>query len=339
MCPKDVYDELADMLCSQGIRVGPGMNTPEFRELLRLQYTPDEARLAVQIGFSGGKLDELAEKTGMEKAALKEALRAMTRKGTLWTDPASGDPNYRALEVEAPGLIETAGWVSDKFPWQAELQKRWNSYKRVYIKEGVALLGPVVGVWAAVSALPPDALPSENVDDAIKQLGYWCVSNCPCRVFQRAAEPGYECRHLLETCMAFGDMGRWAVENGFGRELTCDEAIQILRECEEDGLVHAGSPEYGIMCNCCTHACINFVGTEMGLAHVMVPSPFAAVCDEEICTACATCADRCPVDAVQVEGFAVVDRDVCIGCGACVVGCEQEAMRLERRANAGGTET
>ena len=332
---KDVYDELADMLCSEGIRVGPGMKTPEFKEILRLQYSPDEARLAVQIGFSGGKLDELAEKTGLKKATLKKKLHAMAQKGTLWIDPASEDPTYRALQVEAPGLIETAGWVSDKFPWRAELRKQWHSYKRVYFKEGATLLGPVVPVWASVPSLPPDAQVSENIVDAVKQADYWCVSNCPCRIFQQTAEPDNECQHLLETCMTFGDFGRWVAENGFGRELTCDEAIQILRKCEYDGLIHGGSPEYGILCNCCKHACFNFVGMQLGLSHVMAPTPFVAVCDEEACTACMICADRCHVNAINVDSCATVDRDVCIGCGVCVVGCEQGAMRLERRSNAG----
>ena len=71
----DVYKELAEMICTEGFRVGPGMRTPELVEILRLQYTPEEARLAVRIRTTGGRLDELAEKTGMDKTDLEAMLR------------------------------------------------------------------------------------------------------------------------------------------------------------------------------------------------------------------------------------------------------------------------
>ncbi len=54
--------------------------------------------------------------------------------------------------------------------------------------------------------------------------------------------------------------------------------------------------------------------------------------DEETCTACETCADRCPVNAINVEEFALVSQDICIGCGVCVPTCPSEAIALTRRA-------
>jgi NAD-dependent dihydropyrimidine dehydrogenase PreA subunit len=322
------------MICTEDFRTGPGMNTPELLEILQIQYTPEEAQLAVQVGFSGGKLQELTERTGIEKETLKKMLTTMADKGTIWIDPASEDPNYRALLVEGPGIVETAVW-GDKFPWSGELKKRWNKYKYVFVREGISPTGPVVPVWAAAAALPPDAQPSENVNEVIKQLGYWSVSNCPCRSFPRFDESDTHCDHLVETCMNLGDIGRWAVEHGHGRELTYEQAVDLLGKCEEDGLVHMGAlPGFGILCNCCNHACLNILGLKIGLPHAMAPGPFVAVSNEDVCTACETCADRCPVDAVKVDEVSVVDGDTCIGCGVCVVGCTTESMRLERRPEA-----
>jgi NAD-dependent dihydropyrimidine dehydrogenase PreA subunit len=338
MSNSDAYDKLADMMCTEDFRTGPGMKTPEFIEILQIQYTPEEAQLAVEVGFSGGKLVELAERTGIEKETLKKKLNTMADKGTIWIDPGSEDPNYRAMLVEGPGIAETAAW-GDKFPWTEELKKRWNKYKYVWVREGITPAGPVVPVWAAVAALPPDALPSENINEVLKQLGYWSVSNCPCRSFPRFDESDTHCDHLLETCMNLGDIGRWAVEHGHAREITYEEAIDLLGKCEEDGLVHVGAlPDYGILCNCCSDACANIIGLKMGLPHAMVPGPFVAVCDEETCAACMTCADHCPVDAIQVDDVAVVDTSTCVGCGVCVVGCDTESMRLERRPEAADTE-
>jgi len=307
------------------------MNTPELVEILKLQYTPEEARLAIQVGFSGSKLEELADRTDIQKDELIKMLNTMSDKGTMWIDPGSEAPNYRTLTIEGPGIAETAAW-GDKFPWSRELKKRWNKYVTTWVGEGIAKFGPVVPVWAAPSALPPDAVPSEDITQVIKQLGYWTVSNCPCRSFQRADESANHCDHLLETCMNLGNIARWAVEHGHGRESTYEEAVDLLHKCEQDGLVHSGVPDFGILCNCCGDACANIIGMKMGLPHALVPSPFVAVCEEETSIACMACVDRCPFGAVEVDEVAVVDGDTCLGCGVCVVGCDVGSMRLERRA-------
>jgi len=335
MATRDAYDELADMLCTHGIRVGPGMNTPEFREMLRLQYTPDEAHLAVQMGFEGGKLDELAEKTGISQKALKEKLEAMAYKGTMWIDPIGENPTYKILEVEAPGLMEATGWSLHTFPGLPELRKRWHNYYPTYYIEGALKLGALLGPYAATKALPPDATPEEDVIEAARVLDYWAVANCGCRVFA-AADLGHpKCDHPMKVCMSFGDTGRWAVKNDLAEEITRDAAIRILLEAEDLDLIHYGVPSYGQLCNCCKDVCINLLGLQMGLPHVMSANAFVSVCDNEMCTACSICEDRCHVGAINVDEFAVIDVDKCIGCGLCVVGCDQEALKLQRRSITG----
>ncbi len=338
MVTKDIYDELADMLLSEGHRVSPEMKTTELIEILQLQYTPDEARLALKIGFLGGKLDELVEKTGMKKAALAKTLRTMAHKGTVWIDPTGDTPTYKALMLEAPGLEETVGWSKHEYPWLPELRKRFHNYNRTYYTESIVKKGPApLGPYAASKALPPDATPEENIIDVVKkEVDYWAVSNCGCRVFEEAALGYRKCQHPKETCMSFGETGRWAVKNGFAREITCDEAIKILLKAEEAGLIHYGIPQFGQMCNCCKDVCLNLLGLQMGLPHIMGPNPFVAVCDEKACTACTICVDRCNVDAINIDEFAVVDVNKCLGCGVCVVGCDQGALKLKRRSEGFG---
>ena len=324
------------MLVSEGHRVAPEQKTPEFIEMLKLQYTPDEARLATQIGFTGGKLDDLAEKTGIKKETLKKKLDTMAHKGTLWIDPVGDNPTYKALALEAPGIIEAAGWAIHTFPWLPELRKRWHHYYLTYYKEAIVKKGPApLGPYAASKALPPDATPEENIIDVVKGVDYWAVSNCGCRVFEQAALGHRKCQHPMDVCMSFGEIGRWAAKNGFAREITCDEAIKVVLKAEDEGLIHYGLPSFGIMCNCCKDVCLNLLGLQIGLPHVMGPNPFVAVCDEETCTACSICDDRCHVDAITIDKFATVDVNKCLGCGVCVVGCDQGALKLQRRPSTG----
>lgn len=45
------------------------------------------------------------------------------------------------------------------------------------------------------------------------------------------------------------------------------------------------------------------------------------------CTACGSCKDVCPVDAItEGEAKYTIDPDVCIDCGACVDACPVEAI-------------
>ncbi len=49
----------------------------------------------------------------------------------------------------------------------------------------------------------------------------------------------------------------------------------------------------------------------------------------EKCTACGTCADWCPADAITVEDSARIDSEVCIGCGECVAVCLDGAVAFD----------
>jgi len=67
-----VYEELAQMIGKEDVVGMPP--TPSFLKVLSLQFTPEEAALALQTHLSGGTLDELASRTGIEKTKLKKVV-------------------------------------------------------------------------------------------------------------------------------------------------------------------------------------------------------------------------------------------------------------------------
>ena len=112
-------------------------------------------------------------------------------------------------------------------------------------------------------------------------------------------------------------------DRGTGREISKKDAIEMLKMCEEEGLVHVvgNTRDLGhIICNCCSDCCINWPRPRTGPIKFAAPSRFLAVVDEDLCTGCETCLERCYFDAITMDdGLAVIDAENCMGCGLCAV--------------------
>ena len=331
MTEQDVYQELAEMIDKNDPHVVGVPITPAFMKLLHLQFTPEEARLALQVGMVGGTLEQLAAKIGMDKGRLKKMLEKMADKGTMWVDPGKEDPVYRTLGSCAPGLVETGLFGNIRFPYDVELAKALHQVLFEWARDKLCTLGfPFAPIWAHPWALPEDARPEENLAEFLKSQSYFSVSMCPCRLSHWISDPGNHCDHMLEACLHSGDTARWCVEHGMGREITMEEALDILRKANAEGLVHSINIE-GFICNCCTDCCPLFMGFLQLKTKTVIASPFIPQIDEDTCNACGTCVDVCPVGALKLEGFPVLDQGVCIGCGVCVTHCSLGSMKLVRR--------
>jgi ferredoxin len=58
----------------------------------------------------------------------------------------------------------------------------------------------------------------------------------------------------------------------------------------------------------------------------------SAKVDKDTCTACGSCAEVCPAEAITIEDTAKVDGGLCNECGACVEECPVDAVSLFGRA-------
>ncbi|UCC20164.1 MAG: 4Fe-4S binding protein, partial [Promethearchaeota archaeon] len=117
-----------------------------------------------------------------------------------------------------------------------------------------------------------------------------------------------------------------------------EEAIKILSEAENEGLVHKvfhvhSDTNKGIeaICNCCKCCCGMINMYYRGAAPIHTVSSYLANVDEELCIGCGTCAEKCPMETIELEdSIAIVNEDRCIGCGVCAHHCPEEAMHLKR---------
>ena len=328
MTEKDIYQELFEMYVPF---FNVQMLEDSMLELLRVQFTPEEADLAVKVGLQGGTLDEIQQKTNIERNRLQKMLVSMAEKGTMWMDPGKDDPNFRTIGLAGPGLIEVGGWGNVRFPNSVQVMKKMHPFLVDFSMKWLPAVGaPVTRVWLTPAALPDDAKPEENVAEMIKQNGPWALSTCSCRLPHWMADPGNHCNNPIETCMFTGEMARWGLEQGMCKELTYEEVAAMLRKCNELGLVHTHDPKEFI-CNCCEDCCVFFVGIRGTGAKILTPSEFVPEVDESTCESCGTCEDRCPVEAIAVEDCAEIDWDKCIGCGVCFPSCPTESIQFTRR--------
>jgi Pyruvate/2-oxoacid:ferredoxin oxidoreductase delta subunit len=126
------------------------------------------------------------------------------------------------------------------------------------------------------------------------------------------------------------------------QDLSLEEAIAVIDEAEEAGLVHNTPGNFagltGVICNCCSDCCSTFEpALQSGrINEVVAPSRFRPKVQPELCKGCRQCAKRCPFGAIEMikaDGHqrlqARILEDKCLGCGVCVVGCKQKALLFE----------
>ncbi|MGD8761891.1 MAG: 4Fe-4S binding protein [Desulfobacteraceae bacterium] len=173
--------------------------------------------------------------------------------------------------------------------------------------------------------------PYEKVSEIIDSQTRFAVADCICR--KEARMMGEGCDKLLESCMMFGFAADYYIENGLGREISKEEAKEILLKTEESGLVHFSSNHAAdkiFMCNCCGCCCKALAAiTKYDNPGLIAKSNYYASVDADTCDGCETCTDRCQVDAIQIEDdLAVISMAKCIGCGLCVSTCPTEAISM-----------
>jgi electron transport complex protein RnfB len=156
------------------------------------------------------------------------------------------------------------------------------------------------------------------------------LTDCICRKKSRLL--GHTCQKPLENCFVFGAIGEYYVENGMGRRISVEEALEILRKNEEAGLVPspANAQKVGGMCSCCGCCCgvLKAVKLHPNPASLVKSNYFARV-DQDLCSGCETCLGRCQMGAIYMDDdWAVVDLKRCIGCGLCVTTCPTKALSL-----------
>jgi ferredoxin len=194
---------------------------------------------------------------------------------------------------------------------------------------------------AAENALPNDSvLLLAEVEEMIDAATHVMVQPCDCRRL------GQNCARPLETCIWLDEGALEALQRGHGRRITREQAKQLVRWADKQGLMHTADSEWrtrGLhaICNCCACDCYPFrAAQELGSWGVWPRVRYVAARDTESCNLCGACVRRCHFGAFYHDGSSVwvadqekqavlFDAGRCWGCGLCANACPAAAIEMK----------
>jgi NAD-dependent dihydropyrimidine dehydrogenase PreA subunit len=321
-----IYEKLADALD----RLPNGFpRTPSNVEILLLKkiFSPEEAQLACQLRGDMESVEVIAERVVLPAKETEKKLIQMAKRGLVWLRKQDRAFLFRL----APFIVGI---------YESQLENMDHEFAHLF--EEYMADGGAVGIMKPLPALhrvlPAQGtvksewiLPYDDVKAILLAAMTFRVRDCICRV-QQDLLGHRQCTFPLKNCLIFSSVERPPRPDDISQE----QALAILDETEEIGLVHTASNIVkGItyVCNCCSCCCGILRGiTEWGIENSVAAANYYAVIDPETCTGCGVCLERCQMQAIsEKDGVSVVDQKRCIGCGLCVTGCPEKAVTLRKK--------
>ena len=317
-----------------------------FIEILKHYFDPDEARLAAAMSFEPEPEEVVARRAGVSLDEAAPMLRKMAGRSFVrgFRRP-DGVRTFRLLILALGlGLFEEPFTMRDSSVDLERLGDLWDKY----FAEGWGQEFHGTGI-SLIRALPPtqsikeNVLPYEDALQLVKNAPMVTLNPCACRIaFRNCDDPIDICIGLSAAVPGGQEPGSPLLDHHhastmIGRLTSADEAVDALERAEEAGLVHISmnlKDDPWFICNCCRHACGLLRGvTQLGITHAVAPSSYWMIIEEDMCTGCELCVDRCPASAITMrdDGIAQVIHEKCLGCGVCEFACGQGAMSLQKR--------
>ena len=264
-------------------------------------------------------IEQLAKKNPQfDRAYLEKAMQAISESGLVefhWENLDGKNPNHEkrwVLDMFVPGSAEIMminPEQSDMFPETADFFERM-----AYLPlAGITEMVPPGGAGIGMHVIPVEkAIPAESKSLPIEHLSHWLkkyeghigVSVCSCRKQQRIRGEGSGDVEG-EWCIGVGDFADYCRETNHGRDITYEEAMEILQKAEDRGYVHQitnidGENKIFGICNCAVGVCNALRTSQLFNTPNLSASAYVAESDPEKCVACGKCVETCPAGAVRL---------------------------------------
>ncbi|MBW2623963.1 MAG: 4Fe-4S binding protein [Deltaproteobacteria bacterium] len=313
--------------------------------------TPDQAQMVAALP---GTAQDVAVKTEFKAEDIHKELESLFIKGVVFP---KGDYAHREFFRFARGMGQlhdcTQATKARDVVKDREFYQLWHDFvmNEWYPKQGklfAAAPRPFQRIVPAYSSIKdlPNLLPQDNFREILKAQEIIAVVPCSCR--HRTTSVDEHCEHASEedrwNCLQFGRSVEYVQARDSGKVLTTEEALELCDKIEEDGLLHMWVNNTNMVgintsCQCCRDCCMISLPLDMAeasIGKVWEKSRFQAAVDQDKCSGCQDCIERCQFDAIEMvkpeasksgkkskKLKARIIPDNCWGCGVCVVTCDK----------------
>lgn len=284
-------------------------NAPEYYAL-ECVVSDEQADVALQLGLRKERTAEyVAQKCGKSLEETREILMELAQIGVCKVYHNEAGEEVFLVQIFAPGILEMMVNNDEQVKAHPQIGKAFEEYTRLRIS-GIAPNLPmgtgmmrVIPIETAISA-DTQSVPYEHLSYYLDKYDTFSVSDCSCRKSRRILGQG--CGHLEhEMCIQMGTGAEYYIRTGRARQITRQEAEEILRKAEENGLMHQipnieGLGESAAICNCCACSCFAMRVATMFRSPDAIRSNYVSQVDKEKCVACGQCVENCPTNALRL---------------------------------------
>lgn len=339
-----VYLNLRNRWNRIGLGIGSQVDASgDYWTRLMYLYTEEEAAQYLELPiYKVFTAEDYAEVSGRPVAECVEICDNFAKKGVLPRFTRGGVPHYfltnqwlgANMHAHEEGFQENRGLNAPD--WNPN---QYNSGTPIY---------QVVPVNTDVVA-DTEILPLDDWKAVIERNNLFVVTPCACRAATAASQGDFEYQNgdwdtrlndetghhfRINTCLAMGELAEYYLYQGYGWELTKEEAIRNCEQSVEEGMVieHFYGKTSEVIC-CCHCDCCGLLGALRACNGegdaVQVTSNYQLNVDTDLCIQCGTCVDRCTMHSVSMgeDGYPTVDN-ACARCGACCITCPAGARTL-----------
>ena len=301
-----------------GSKNGVTEEDPRFK-LLEKIVTEEMAEVALALEYRGHRTaEEIAAKCGKSLEETKGLLNQLVDVGVSLIK-REGEVDTYWYETWVPGIFELVVNHKENVAKYPQIGKAFDDYglMRNPIAAGNFPVGlglmRVIPIESSIDGSSRKAS-SEEVSGYIQGARLISVSDCSCRTSREVMNQG--CGHLKEDmCIQLDDAAEYYIRTGRGREVSKEEAFEIIRKAERDGLMHSipnteGEGHTHAICNCCGCSCYALRAANMYNNPDMMRSNYVSTIDKDKCVGCGECVEVCPTNAIQLGHRLCVNSEV-----------------------------